>query len=61
MSMMWIVLVTDIAPASHVIRDRETEETDTLWMESDFEFAPRNLWTSMDLKFSIDFDRYMIG
>ena len=34
---------------------------DPLWVESDFEFAPRNLWTSRDLKFSINYERYMIG
>ena len=32
-----------------------------LWVESDFEFAPRNFGTSRDLKFSLENERYMIG
>ena len=34
-------------------------EDSALWVESDFEFAPWNLWTSMDINFSIFFRPYI--
>ena len=36
-----------------------SREIETLWVESDFEFAPRNLWTSMDTNFSTFFGQYI--